>query len=57
MEYSAKISVFPIDQIINRYQEENARINKDLEGVEIQVGVSAKYEDEFEIERNKIEQD
>jgi 3-isopropylmalate/(R)-2-methylmalate dehydratase large subunit len=55
MECGAKISVFPTDQLTSRYLEENPRINKDLKGVEVQAGPSSKYEDEFEIECNKIE--
>src|ERR687891_1665965 len=55
MECGAKISVFPTDQITRRYLEQNRRINRDLKNVEIQAGVSAGYEDEFEIECNKIE--
>jgi 3-isopropylmalate/(R)-2-methylmalate dehydratase large subunit len=55
MECGAKISVFPTDQITRRYLDENSRINHDVKNVEIQAGASAKYEDEFEIECNKIE--
>src|ERR671919_440416 len=55
MECGAKISVFPTDQITRRYLEQNRRINRDLKNVEIQAGVSDGYEDEFEIECNKIE--
>ncbi|MGH9911989.1 MAG: aconitase/3-isopropylmalate dehydratase large subunit family protein [Nitrososphaeraceae archaeon] len=55
MECGAKISVFPTDQVTSRYLEENARINKNLKSVKIQAGSYAKYEDEFEVECNKIE--
>src|ERR671910_186773 len=55
MECGAKISIFPTDQVTSRYLEENARINKDLKTFEIQAGTSATYEDEFEIECNRIE--
>jgi 3-isopropylmalate/(R)-2-methylmalate dehydratase large subunit len=52
MECGAKISVFPTDQVTRRYLEDTTRRKK---GFEIQAGASAKYEDEFEIECNKIE--
>ena len=55
MECGAKISVFPTNQLTSRYLEENPRLNKDLKGVELQAGASSRYEDEFEIECNKIE--
>jgi 3-isopropylmalate/(R)-2-methylmalate dehydratase large subunit len=55
MECGAKISVFPTDYVTCKYLEENARINKDLKTFEIQAGTSATYEDEFEIECNRIE--
>jgi 3-isopropylmalate/(R)-2-methylmalate dehydratase large subunit len=55
MECGAKISVFPNDEVTTKYLEENARTNNDLKGIKIQAGASAKYEDEFEIECNKIE--
>jgi 3-isopropylmalate/(R)-2-methylmalate dehydratase large subunit len=55
MECGAKISVFPNDEVTTKYLEENARTNKDLKSIKIQAGASAKYEDEFEIECNKIE--
>jgi 3-isopropylmalate/(R)-2-methylmalate dehydratase large subunit len=55
MECGAKISVFPTDQITKQYLDENSRINNDKKNLEIQAGASAKYEDEFEIECNKIE--
>lgn len=55
MECGAKISVFSTDQITRKYLEENTRINRDLKTIEIQAGASAKYENEFEIECNKIE--
>jgi 3-isopropylmalate/(R)-2-methylmalate dehydratase large subunit len=55
MECGAKISVFPTDQVTTKYLEENARTNKDLKNFKIKAGASAKYEDEFEIECNKID--
>ncbi|MPZ05683.1 MAG: homoaconitate hydratase family protein [Nitrososphaeraceae archaeon] len=55
MECGAKISVFPNDEVTTKYLEENARTNNDLKSIKIQAGASAKYEDEFEIECNKIE--
>lgn len=55
MECGAKISVFPNDEVTTKYLEENARTNKDLKSIKIQAGASAKYQDEFEIECNKIE--
>jgi 3-isopropylmalate/(R)-2-methylmalate dehydratase large subunit len=55
MECGAKISVFPTDQVTTKYLEENARTNNDLKNIKIKAGTSAKYEDEFEIECNKID--
>lgn len=55
MECGAKISVFPTDEVTRRYLEENPRIKKDLKTFDIGAGTSAKYEDELEIECNKIE--
>jgi 3-isopropylmalate/(R)-2-methylmalate dehydratase large subunit len=55
MECGAKISVFPIDQITKKYLDENSRLNLNNKNLEIHAGASAKYEDEFEIECNKIE--
>ena len=59
MECGAKISVFPTDEITRKFLDEYPRINDDRLGIgdkiEIQSGISAEYEDEFEIECNKIE--
>ncbi len=55
MECGAKISVFPTDQVTTKYLEENARTNNDLKNIKIKAGTSARYEDEFEIECNKID--
>lgn len=54
MECGAKISVFPTDEVTSRYLEENPRM-RDLKTFDIGAGTSAKYEDELEIECNKIE--
>jgi 3-isopropylmalate/(R)-2-methylmalate dehydratase large subunit len=58
MECGAKVSVFPIDEIIRKYLDENPRINKDNNTrteIDIQPGDSAQYKDEFEIQCNSIE--
>src|SRR5919199_1081165 len=57
MECGAKLSVFPIDEIIRKYLDENPRINKNHRGtkIDIQAGDSAQYKDEFEIQCNSIE--
>lgn len=55
MECGAKISVFPTDIVTRKYLDENPRINKNMEQIEIQPGSSAKYIDEYEIECDKIE--
>jgi 3-isopropylmalate/(R)-2-methylmalate dehydratase large subunit len=55
MECGAKISVFPIDQITKKYLDENSRINLNNKNLEIHAGASATYEDEFEIECDKVE--
>ena len=57
MECGAKVSVFPIDEIIRKYLDENPRINKNNRGtkIDIQAGDSAQYKDEFEIQCNSIE--
>jgi 3-isopropylmalate/(R)-2-methylmalate dehydratase large subunit len=56
MECGAKISVFPTDEITRKYLDEYPRINDNRLGTgEIHPGISAEYEDEFEIECNKIE--
>jgi 3-isopropylmalate/(R)-2-methylmalate dehydratase large subunit len=56
MECGVKISVFPTDEITRKYLNEYPRINNDRLGTgEIHPGISAEYEDEFEIECNKIE--
>jgi 3-isopropylmalate/(R)-2-methylmalate dehydratase large subunit len=57
MECGAKVSVFPIDEIIRKYLDENPRINKNNRGtkIDIQAGDSAQYKDEFEIQCNNIE--
>ena len=56
MECGAKISVFPIDEITTKYLDENQTINNNRrEKIEIHPGASVKYEDEFEIECNRIE--
>ena len=57
MECGVKISVFPSDEITKKYLDENKTINNNRrrEKIEIQPGASAKYEDEFEIECNRIE--
>jgi 3-isopropylmalate/(R)-2-methylmalate dehydratase large subunit len=59
MECGVKISVFPTDEITRNYLDEYPRIGGDRlragEKIEIHPGTSAKYEDEFEIECNKIE--
>src|ERR687887_769733 len=49
MECGAKTSVFPIDEIIRKYLDENPRINKNNRGtkIDIQAGDSAQYKDEF----------
>jgi 3-isopropylmalate/(R)-2-methylmalate dehydratase large subunit len=57
MECGVKISVFPSDEITKKYLDENKTINNNRrrEKIEIHPGASAKYEDEFEIECNRIE--
>jgi 3-isopropylmalate/(R)-2-methylmalate dehydratase large subunit len=55
MECGAKISVFPIDQITKKYLDENSRINLNNKNLEIHAGASATYEDEFEIECDKVD--
>jgi 3-isopropylmalate/(R)-2-methylmalate dehydratase large subunit len=55
MECGAKISVFPIDQITKKYLHENSRINLNNKNLEIHAGASATYEDEFEIECDKVD--
>jgi 3-isopropylmalate/(R)-2-methylmalate dehydratase large subunit len=56
MECGVKISVFPSDEITKKYLDENKTINnRRREKIEIHPGASAKYEDEFEIECNRIE--
>jgi 3-isopropylmalate/(R)-2-methylmalate dehydratase large subunit len=56
MECGAKISVFPTDEITRKYLDEYPRINDNRLGIgEIYPGISAEYEDEFEIECDKIE--
>lgn len=56
MECGAKISVFPSDEITTKYLDENQTINNDRRGkIEIEPGIYANYEDEFEIECNNIE--
>jgi 3-isopropylmalate/(R)-2-methylmalate dehydratase large subunit len=61
MECGAKVSIFPVDEITRKYLDENPRINQSHTGNNIQVrididaGDSAKYEDELEIQCNKIE--
>jgi 3-isopropylmalate/(R)-2-methylmalate dehydratase large subunit len=55
MECGAKISVFPIDQITKKYLDENSRINPNNKNLEIHAGASATYEDEFEIECDKVD--
>jgi 3-isopropylmalate/(R)-2-methylmalate dehydratase large subunit len=59
MECGVKISVFPIDEITTKYLDENQTINNNIirkrEEIMIHPGSSASYEDEFEIECNKIE--
>jgi 3-isopropylmalate/(R)-2-methylmalate dehydratase large subunit len=57
MECGAKISVFPPDEIMRKYLNENPRINNNTgeAKIEIQPGTFAGYKDEFEIECDKIE--
>jgi 3-isopropylmalate/(R)-2-methylmalate dehydratase large subunit len=57
MECGAKISVFSTDQITDHKKVPRLKFwnNRDRKNVEIQAGASATYEDEFEIECNKIE--
>jgi 3-isopropylmalate/(R)-2-methylmalate dehydratase large subunit len=57
MECGVKISVFPTDEITRQYLDENPRINDNTGEAKIQIqpGTSVDYEDEFEIECDKIE--
>jgi 3-isopropylmalate/(R)-2-methylmalate dehydratase large subunit len=54
MECGAKISVFPFDNLAQRYIDDNPRKTKETP-IEIHPGASAKYTDEINIECNSIE--
>ena len=54
MECGAKISVFPFDNLTQRYMDDNPRKTKETP-IEIHPGASAKYTDEINIECNSIE--
>jgi 3-isopropylmalate/(R)-2-methylmalate dehydratase large subunit len=54
MECGAKLSVFPFDNLTQRYIDDNPRKTKE-NPIEIHPGTSAKYTDEINIECNSIE--
>jgi 3-isopropylmalate/(R)-2-methylmalate dehydratase large subunit len=54
MECGAKLSVFPFDNLTQRYIDDNPRKTKE-NPIEIHAGTSAKYSDEINIECNSIE--
>jgi 3-isopropylmalate/(R)-2-methylmalate dehydratase large subunit len=55
MECGAKISVFPYDNLTERYIADNPRKAKENSTMEIHPGKSAKYTDEINVECNSIE--
>jgi 3-isopropylmalate/(R)-2-methylmalate dehydratase large subunit len=55
MECGAKISVFPYDNLTERYIADNPRKAKENSTIEIHPGKSAKYTDEINVECNSIE--
>jgi 3-isopropylmalate/(R)-2-methylmalate dehydratase large subunit len=54
MECGAKLSVFPFDNLTQRYIDDNPRKTKE-NPIEIHPGTSAKYTDQINIECNSIE--
>jgi 3-isopropylmalate/(R)-2-methylmalate dehydratase large subunit len=55
MECGAKLSIFPYDNLTERYIAENPRKNKENSTIEIHPGTLATYADEINIECNRIE--
>jgi 3-isopropylmalate/(R)-2-methylmalate dehydratase large subunit len=55
MECGAKLSVFPFDNLAERYIADNPRKTKENSTIEIHPGTSANYADEINIECNSIE--
>jgi 3-isopropylmalate/(R)-2-methylmalate dehydratase large subunit len=55
MECGAKLSVFPFDNLAERYIDDNPRKTKENSTIEIHPGTSANYADEINIECNSIE--
>jgi 3-isopropylmalate/(R)-2-methylmalate dehydratase large subunit len=55
MECGAKISVFPYDNLTERYIADNPRKAKENSAIEIHPGKLAKYTDEINVECNSIE--